>query len=255
MLKVIILENDDYQADCVEKIVTQRRIINETPHSYDMKVWLQTADPQEVIEKVDKEDYLAILDIELDGKITGMDVAEAIRKKAEFAAIIFVTAYPEYLPYTVSRRIEPFDYISKGKEISSITDRLRQDIDEAYARYELYSNSDQQQQEKFTYEPMRGVKRQVNFEDLYYIESVKNENRRLRIVGKNIRIEYHGELGKIADDRLLRVNQGTLINPRAIQEFNRKKRMVYFDDDHELKVTVSFRRVKMLSDFLEDEKS
>ena len=75
----------------------------------------------------------------------------------------------------------------------------------------------------------------------------------MRIVGKNIRIEYHGELRKIDDDRLLRVNQSTLINPLSIQEFNRKERVVYFGDS-ELKVTVSYRKVKMLSEFLEREK-
>ena len=109
MLKVIILENDDYQADYIENIVTQRRMINNTLQSYDMKVWLQTNDPQEVIKKVKNEDYFAILDIELDRDISGIDVAEQIRAKSEFAEIIFVTAYQEYLPYTVSRRIEPFD--------------------------------------------------------------------------------------------------------------------------------------------------
>lgn len=186
MLKVIILENNDYQSDYVEKLVTQRRMINETPHSYDMKVWLQTADPQEVIRKVDNEDYLAILDVELDDDISGIDVAEHIRKKAAFAEIVFVTAYKKYLLHTVSRRIEPLDYISKGKDITSITDRLREDIDEAYLRYQSYINGGQKKQDKFTYEPMRGVKRQVNFDDLYYIESVKNENRRLRIVGKTV---------------------------------------------------------------------
>lgn len=251
MLKVIILENDDYQADYIEKVVTQRRMINNTPHSYDMSVWLQTKNPQEVIEKVKDEDYLAILDIELDGSISGIDVAEQIRRKSEFAEIIFVTAYQEYLPYTVSRRIEPFDYVSKGDQIESITERLRKDIDEAYARYQNYVNNNQKHHNKFIYEPIRGVKRQVDFEDLYYIETVKNKNRCLRIIGKNIHIEYRGELGKINDDRLLRVNQSTLVNPLAIQEFNRKSRTAYFDDGN-LKVTISYRKVKELTEFLKN---
>lgn len=71
-------------------------------------------------------------------------------------------------------------------------------------------------------------------------------------MGKNIRIEYHGELRKITDDRLLRVNQSTLINPLAVQEFSKKERLVYFGSDRELTVTVSYRKVKMLSDFLEN---
>ena len=131
MLKVIILENDDYQADYTERLVSQRKLINATPNSYDIELYLRTNDPQEVIDSIKDEAYLAILDIELDNQLSGIDVAEQIRKKAEFAEIIFVTAYQEYLPYTVSRRIEPFDYISKGKQIESIADRLRIDIDEA----------------------------------------------------------------------------------------------------------------------------
>ncbi len=94
-------------------------------------------------------------------------------KELNLLKLSFVTAYQEYLPYTVSRRIEPFDYISKGEKIESIADRLRIDIDEAYARYQNYMNSNQKHQEKFTYEPTHGVKRQVDFENLYYIESVK----------------------------------------------------------------------------------
>lgn len=251
MLNVIILENDNYQADYIEKIVTQRQMINETPHPYDMQVWLRTSDPQEVINKIGHQDYLAILDIELARKdINGIDVAVKIREQAAFAEIIFVTAYQEYLPYTVSRRIEPLDYISKGADIKSVTERLRNDIDEAYSRYQRYLGGDQHQQQKFTYEPIKGVKRQVDLAELYYIESVKNENRRLRIAGKNIRIEYHGELGKIDNDQLLKVNQSTLVNPQAIQEFNKKERTIYFDHDHTVKVVVSYRRVKALNDFL-----
>ncbi|MBU5283951.1 DNA-binding response regulator [Limosilactobacillus reuteri] len=251
MLKVIILENDDYQADYTERLVSQRKLINATPNSYDIELYLRTNDPQEVIDSIKDEAYLAILDIELENQLSGIDVAEQIRKKAEFAEIIFITAYQEYLPYTVSHRIEPFDYISKGEQIESIADRLRTDIDEAYARYQNYMNSNQKHQEKFTYEPTHGVKRQVDFENLYYIESVKNTNRRLRIVGKDIRIEYRGELGQVNNKHLLKVNQSTLINPKAIREFNRKERVVYFDENQEIKITVSYRKIKSLVNFLE----
>lgn len=250
MLKVIILENDARQADYVEHLVAQRKLINVTPNTYDLEVALRTDDPQTVIDSIKDEAYLAILDIELDSQLSGIDVAEQIRKKADFAEIIFVTAYQEYLPFTVSRRIEPFDYVSKDDDQEKVTDRLRQDIDEAYVRYLNYLASNQKCQETFSYEVSRGIKRQVNLDDLYYVESVKNENRRLRIVGRNIRIEYRGELRQIDDDRLFKVNQSALINPQNIHEFNRKERVVYFDDQHQVQLTVSYRKVKALADFL-----
>lgn len=72
-------------------------------------------------------------------------------------------------------------------------------------------------------------------------------------MGKDIRIEYRGELGQINNKRLLKVNQSTLINPKAIQEFNRKERVVYFDENQEIKITVSYRKIKSLINFLEKE--
>lgn len=81
MLKVIILENDDYQADYTERLVSQRKLINATPNSYDIELYLRTNDPQEVIDSIKDEAYLAILDIELDNQLSGIDVAEQIRKK------------------------------------------------------------------------------------------------------------------------------------------------------------------------------
>lgn len=253
MLKVIILEDNDYQADYIKNIVSKRQMINITPYTYDMKLLLQTADPQEIIDSLQADDYLAILDVELaNNKLTGIDVAEKIRQTANFAEIIFVTAYQKYLPFTISRRIEPFDYISKGDDIASITDRLRQDIDEAYSRYQAYLNSNQSQQINFTYEVTRGVKRQIPLSDLYYIESIKNENRRLRIIGRNIRIECHGELRLIDNEHLFRISQSALVNPKTIVEFNKKDRLVYFDQNHEISLPVSYRKVRELNNLLKN---
>lgn len=252
MLNVIIVENNSYQAEYLKKIVNQRIMINPTPNSYDMQVALQSCEPADVISRVKHAAYLAILDIELGNDLNGIDVAEAIRKKAEFAEIIFVTAYKEYLPYTVSRRVEPFDYILKGNDISSIVDRLRRDIDEAYSRYQFFLNTPQRQAVKFIYEPVKGVKRQINLSDLYYIESVKYKSRRLRIVGKNVRVEYPGTLNKVGCKQLLGVNQSTLVNPQNILEFDRKNRLLYFTEDKKIKCSVSYRKIKAIVNVLKN---
>lgn len=250
MLKVIIVENNARQARYIRQLVEQRIMINPTPAEYDMKVVVQSADPDEVMKSLGHEDYLAILDIELDRQSNGMDVAEKIRHRANFAEIIFVTAYQEYLPYTVSRRIEPLDYISKGTKIESVSGRLRQDIDEAYARYQLFLNGPQEKRATFVYEPVRGVKRQIDLADLYFVESVKNKNRRLRIVGKNFLAEYHGNLSQIKTDKLIKVSQSVLVNPQNIVEFDKKKRVLYFTRDHEVKCAVAYRKVRLLNKLL-----
>lgn len=250
MLKVIIVENNTDQERYIQSIIEHRIMINSTPNSYDdMKIMMHSDDPSEIKKRISHEDYFAVLDIELGKNTNGIDIAEIIRKRANFAEIIFVTAYKEYLPYTVSRRIEPLDYISKGNDITSIADRLRQDIDEAYSRYQSFLTIPQKQYQKFIYEPVHGIKRQISLEDLYYIESVKYKSRRLRIVGKNLRIEYSGTLNKIKNDQLLRISQSAIVNPKNIIEFDKGNRIIYFSKDHQIKCNVSYRKVKLLNKF------
>lgn len=251
MLKIIIAENDDKYSQYIQSIVSNRIMFNPTPNSYDdMMIAIHSDNPFEIKDKIGNENYLAILDIELGKSIDGIDIAESIRKKASFAEIIFLTAYKEYLPYTVSRRIEPLDYISKSNNIASVTERLRQDIDEAYSRYQSFLNVPQKQYQKFIYEPLRGVKRQINLEDLYYIESVKYKSRRLRIVGKNLRVEYSGTLSQINNEQLIRISQSAIVNPENIIEFDKREKIVFFSADHTIKCNVSYRRMKALNNYL-----
>lgn len=50
MLSTIILEDDLHQLQVIEEIVKNRIMINPTPHEYDMRVDLVTANPDEVVQ-------------------------------------------------------------------------------------------------------------------------------------------------------------------------------------------------------------
>lgn len=253
MLKVIILEDNLTFQRQLQEWVEQRIMINPTATSYaDMQLTLQTADPEIVKAQIQADYYLAILDIELATSLSGIDIAEIIRQRAKFAAIIFVTAYQEYLPYTVSRRIEPLDYINKDQPTDALVSRLREDLDEAYQRYRVFSQFPQHQVDQFVYEPTHGIKRRVNFADIFYLEAVSGQSRRIRIVGQNVHAEYTGTLTKITDARFLKVSRGVLVNPNNIIEFDQQERQLYFDDDCQIGVDVSYRNLKMLKNWLRD---
>lgn len=247
MLKVIILEDNKDQAKRIESLVNKQQMINRTPHSYDMEVALVTGNPKQLLDFLKEDDYLAILDVELgENQSNGIDVAEQIRKVASFAEIIFISAYQQYLPYTVSRRVEPFDYIDKGMEITRLRARLRDDIDEAYARYQASLASHNADKTYITYEIGHGSRRKIPLSELYYIESIKYASRRIRIVGKNIRIECHGELKSIQNNNLLQVSQSAIVNPMTIREFDQENRQIYFDINHKISLLVSYRRMRDL---------
>lgn len=96
-------------------------------HNYDAKVALASADVDKILEHIclNKTDVV-ILDINLKTKMTGLELAEAIRKKNKNIYIIFTTAHLEFA--MVAYKFKTFDYIAKP-----ITqDRLEETITRLY---------------------------------------------------------------------------------------------------------------------------
>lgn len=96
-------------------------------HNYDAQVSLASADVDKILEHIclNKTDVV-ILDINLKTKMTGLELAEAIRKKNKNIYIIFTTAHLEFA--MVAYKFKTFDYIAKP-----ITqDRLEETITRLY---------------------------------------------------------------------------------------------------------------------------
>lgn len=59
---------------------------------------------------------LFIIDIDLNYYLTGIDLAENIRKKNEHCAIVFSTSFEDKVTEIVNRQILPLGYLVKGRE-------------------------------------------------------------------------------------------------------------------------------------------
>lgn len=96
-------------------------------NNYDAQVALASADVDKILEHVylNKTDVV-ILDINLKTKMTGLELAEAIREKNKNVYIIFTTAHLEFA--MVAYKFKTFDYIAKP-----ITqDRLEETVTRLY---------------------------------------------------------------------------------------------------------------------------
>lgn len=71
---------------------------------------------QRVIDTIDSTG-IYFLDIQLDKDISGLDLADEIRKKDPFGFIIFVSTFEEYIPQTFSKKLSAMDFIVKDKGI------------------------------------------------------------------------------------------------------------------------------------------
>lgn len=254
MLSIIILEDDLNQLYEIEEIVKNRIMINPTPHEYDMRVDLVTPNPDEVVRFVQADQaYCLITDIDLKHKLSGIDVAEIVRNNSRFSEIIFVTAFGQYLPLTISRHVESLDFIFKSDADGPMPQRLRETVDEAYGRYLKFITVPERAVERIVYHPTKGLVKTVDVDQLFYIQAVKGKSRLIQIVGKNLHVETHGELANYDDTSLVKVNRGIVLNPANVVELDVKNPRVYFDKEQIVSCDISIRHLKELRKHLDED--
>lgn len=108
MLNFVICDDNSNILEKIEKML--ENIFDE--HSFDAHVVFKSEDFDKILEFVDsnKTDVL-ILDINLKNGKSGLQIAEAVRKKNKNAYIIFTTAHLEYA--MMAYKFKTFDYIAK----------------------------------------------------------------------------------------------------------------------------------------------
>lgn len=246
MLGVIILEDNTEQRHSLAEIVKNRIMINPSPHEYNAKLVLATADPQEVLDYVNQtslDGLLAILDIDLKTDIDGIDVAVKLKNLPIFSQIVFVTADPDALRLTIQRRVAPLDYITKTAIFDQLRARLQETIDIAYQRYEremFNPNSDSY----LSYSRLRGVIERIPLEQVYYINLIPQRYNRIRLFTQNKVIDCIGTLSDYYKkySSLVYADRDTLINLSAVKEFDYHQGIVYFDQQRQIQHDVSLRR-------------
>ncbi|MCD2255758.1 DNA-binding response regulator [Lactobacillus sp. CC-MHH1034] len=253
MLEVLILEDNDLQRQMYHQIIQRRIEINDTPKAYDMEIAVCTPEPKDILNYLNEHRnarVFALLDIQIDrSNLNGINVAEKIRTQQPFAAIAFITTHDEMLKLTLSRKVEPLDFIYKEAGSENVTQFIREDVDTAYERYQKDTRNSEVM---FSYEVARDRFRELKFSDLYYVESLKDAPRKLLLRGRDVRAEFRGELRQVEKDNpnLIRCDRSILINPQNVVIFDFEQRVVYFDEQRKVSCKVSARKAAMLRRYL-----
>ncbi|MEP0366398.1 MAG: response regulator transcription factor [Cyclobacteriaceae bacterium] len=137
----------------------------------------------EAIEKIEESSFdLAMLDINLKTKKTGVDLAKTIREKLDIP-IIFLTAYSDNITLGQAKLVNPDGYIVKPYEAASV-----------FATIEIAINNHS------------GKSHQQSFNDNAQIHLTESEMKILGLIGENLSTK------EIADK--LYVSQSTVKNHR-----------------------------------------
>ena len=111
MLKIYICEDMEAERDKMQKVIENIVLMEDL----DMELCCVSADPFKILEKVKETQDVGIyfLDIALGVDMTGLTLAQEIRKYDPRGFIIFVTTHSEMSYMTFIYKLEALDFILK----------------------------------------------------------------------------------------------------------------------------------------------
>ncbi|RDU24635.1 LytR/AlgR family response regulator transcription factor [Anaerosacchariphilus polymeriproducens] len=225
MMNVFICEDNPKQLKKISDIVNNVLLIEDL----DLQLALADTNPHKILEKVklSKEVGIYFFDIDLNSDLTGLTLAQEIRKYDPRGFIIFITTHSEMSYMTFMYKVEAMDFILKD-DIDQIHTRIHQCILDAVDRYSSSNNSIQK---NFTFK--FGDKRiSIDYNDIIYFETSLNVHK-IMIHTKTRVLEFSGKLKEIADtldERFYRCHRSFLINREHIKEIDLKNHVVHMSN-------------------------
>jgi two-component system response regulator AgrA len=164
VLNVIICDDNKLQRTRIKSIIEKVILID----NLDMSIIMDTDDPHAVIETVTtvSNTGLYFLDVKLDSDISGIELAESIRKHDPRGFIVFVSGYPDNQYDVFVHRLEVMDFIDKA-DYAQIRERIESCIRTANTRYLAQTNV---KSDVLRFKWQDRIK-SVEYKDIIYIET------------------------------------------------------------------------------------
>ncbi len=215
VIDVYICEDIKKQRDQITNYVKAAILI----HEYDMKVKLETDNPDEIIQtlKKAKNTGLYFLDIDLKNEKNGITLAREIRDYDPRGFIVFITSHAEMTFLTFQYKVEAMDYILKD-EPQALQMRIGECMENVIDRYRSISKG-----EGRTITIACGEHRIIlKHDEIIFFETSINEHK-LILHTCNKSIEFLGKIKEIEvemGEGFIRCHRSYLVNKRKIKEVN-----------------------------------
>lgn len=234
-ISIYICEDNPTYLTLIESIISDYLLF----HEQRFNLALVTSNPDEFIhtlESTQAQNSLYFLDLELNHKLTGLDLAKVIRQNDPEGKIVFISNYDSVITQSVHQHIELLGFIDKS--LSQTV--LRAEI---FKLMELAENRIYQQlqnkQQLFSFK-VGTMLYNLNFSEILFIKSAKNHQ--LTLQAKNSSHSFYGTLKEILSQypELLRISRTTLVNPLNIAQIDFSKRKLFFDNQISCKFSIRY---------------
>lgn len=243
MYPIIVCEDDDAQLEQLHTLIKNYILF----HSDLFKIELIANNPDDVLtylEKEDPENGIYFLDIDLQNKIDGIQLAEEIRKVDVQAKIIFVTTHDELAPLTLKRKVAAIDFIEKDQPLENFRQEIYDTL--TYAQ-QLIDETRIVQKRGFSFEVGTQVYN-LDRSEVIFVEA-SDIPHRLNIFSTNGKFEFYGKLADLENkyDFLFKISRSCLINPENIHHINFANREIGFSNGETRKFSIGkSRKLKSL---------
>lgn len=246
MKKIYVCEDNKEQREYMARIIQELILVEAFP----MVFGTAAADPEELLEqiKLEREEGIFFLDIDLQHKMNGMELAQKIREYQPRCWIIFVTTHSEMSYLTFQYKVEALDYIVKD-ERDALKTRIHQCLLHVLQREK--EGEERKSKKKFLVQAGGRIV-SLLYDEILYFENSQTKNKMYVYTMKKC-MEFQGNMKKIeeeVDERFYRCHRSFLVNLHCIERIDSKENIVYLSGGVEC--PVSFRLKKGLLEKLQN---
>ena len=215
MIDVYICEDHPEQRKVISQYIRSAILIEE----YDMKIGMETEDPEKILEAVRNSENMGLyfLDIELNTNMNGLVLADRIREYDPRGFIVFITSHSEMSFLTFQYKVEALDFILKDhpQQMQRQICECMKHVMQKYSKITRGSGK--------TISITRGGRRiTLEYQEILFFETSSNEHK-LIVHTKNKSIEFFGKMKEIENEvgeEFIRCHRAYLVNKANIQEVN-----------------------------------
>lgn len=239
MLKIYVCEDIEVQRNKIKKTIENIVLMEDL----DMEIGCVSNNPHTILEKVKETEDVGIyfLDIDLGADMTGLALAQEIRKYDPRGFIIFVTTHSEMSYMTFIYKLEALDFILKDNP-EELDRRVYECILKANQRFASVNNK---VQANFSVKVNEKVIT-VDYDEILFFETSTNVHK-IILHCKKREMEFWGKIKDIekeVDERFYRCHRSFLVNKDNIREIDFRNRVIYMVNGDEC--LISTRMMKGL---------
>lgn len=239
MLKIYVCEDIEVQRNKIKKTIENIVLMEDL----DMEIGCVSNNPHTILEKVKETEDVGIyfLDIDLGADMTGLTLAQEIRKYDPRGFIIFVTTHSEMSYMTFIYKLEALDFILKDNP-EELDRRVYECILKANQRFASVNNK---VQANFSVKVNEKVIT-VDYDEILFFETSINVHK-IILHCKKREMEFWGKIKDIekeVDERFYRCHRSFLVNKDNIREIDFRNRVIYMVNGDEC--LISTRMMKGL---------